>query len=208
MSNSLRRETVFVVDDDREMRGALADLLSAAGHRVQTFETAVIAREAAFSAPPGCIVLDVRMPGLGGLDLQTELRCLEIPIIFITGQADVRMGVDAMKAGAFEFLTKPFRAQEIIDSVAQALSIEIKNQPLREEKRKIIECFSLLNEREILILSKVVAGKITKTIAKDLSLSEISIKKTRANIMRKMGAATLAQLVRYADKLNLNEESA
>lgn len=194
---------VIVVDDDIDMRTAVVDLLSAAGHEVREFGTAERAREAALLDPPHCFVLDIRMPGMGGLALQRELAHIGIPIIFMTGHADVAMGVGAMKSGAFDFLTKPFREQDLLDAVTRALRHEHNTRGEREQLARLRNDFEKLSEREKLIMSEVGAGKLNKVIAGDLSISEVTVKIARGRIMRKMGAESGAQLIRFADRLGL-----
>jgi FixJ family two-component response regulator len=196
---------VFVVDDDSSIREAIESLVKLAGLRVETFGTAqeFLVRER--PDLPGCVVLDVELPGLSGLDLQRELAAhgIKLPVIFITGYGDIPMSVRAMKAGAVEFLTKPFRDQDLLDAIQQALE---RDRVARQHSREIAELrerFDALTSREREVMSLVVAGWLNKQIGFELGISEITVKIHRGRVMNKMGAQSLAELVRMTEKLEI-----
>jgi FixJ family two-component response regulator len=196
---------VFVVDDDSSVREAIESLVSLVGLRVETFASAQEFLRHQRSDLPGCIVLDVDLPGLSGLDLQQELAAhgIDLPIIFITGYGDIPMSVRAMKAGATEFLTKPFRDQDLLDAIHQALELD---RTARRHSREIAELrkrFAALTSREKEVMSLVVAGWLNKQIGFELKISEITVKIHRGRVMSKMGAQSLADLVRLAERLDL-----
>jgi len=197
---------VFVVDDDASMRQALKSLLESMSLGVETFGSAadfLKSRRAANSA--ACLVLDVRLPGLSGLDFQAELAKadVQIPIIFITGYGDIPMTVRAMKAGAVEFLTKPFRDQDLLDAVQIALERDRERRKKDKAVSELRAHFETLTPREQEVISLVTTGLMNKQIAAELGVSEITVKVHRGNIMKKMGARSLADLVRMADALGI-----
>jgi FixJ family two-component response regulator len=200
--NSLE-PTVFVVDDDISVREAITNLLRSVRLRVETFSTAQAFRSRPRYAGPTCLVLDVRLPGSSGLDLQQQLAQAheKIPIIFITGHADVPMSVRAMKAGAVEFLTKPFRDQELLDAVGQALRQDEKLRRREAETAKLRERYSMLTAREHEVMKYVVLGLVNKQIAAKLGITEPTVKLHRGRVMRKLEVNSLADLVRMAQEL-------
>ena len=197
--------TVFVVDDDPEVRLSTARLLQSADLRVETVASAQEFLNRQPPDVPACLVLDVRLPGLSGLDLQRALReaDLHIPIVFITGHGDIPMSVQAMKGGAVEFLTKPFRDQDLLDAIGQALARDRAARRQRAEVVALRERYARLTPRERAVLAQVVAGLLNKQIAAALGTSEQTVKVHRYHAMHKMQATSLADLIRMAEKLNL-----
>ena len=201
---------VFVVDDDSSMREALTDLISSVGLSVEAFKSAQEFLENRRPDAPACLVLDVRLPGLSGLDLQRELLRTEapIPIIFITGHGDIPMSVRAIKEGAVEFLPKPFRDQDLLDAIQHALEID---RAARQERAVVAEVrrrYESLTKREREVIGLVVSGLLNKQIAGELGSSEVTAKMHRGQVMRKMKAQSLVQLVRMADKIRITSEAA
>jgi FixJ family two-component response regulator len=196
---------VFVVDDDSSVREAIKSLVKSVGLRVETFETARQFLGSKRPEVPGCVVLDVRLPGLSGLDLQRELAAndIQLPIIFITGYGDIPMSVTAMKAGALEFLTKPFRDQDLLDAIQKALERDRGAWRQRMETAELRARFDALTAREREVMRLVVAGRLNKQIAGELGTSEITIKIHRGQVMKKLGAGSVAELVRMTEKLGI-----
>jgi len=194
---------VFVIDDDRMIRDGLQSLIKSVGLRVETFASAQDFLGAKRPDAPACLVLDVRMPGLSGLDLQLQLRDggAPIPIIFITGHGDIPMSVRAMKEGAYEFLTKPVRGQDLLDAVQKAIASDRTLRQERQEAEQIRARFESLTPREKEVLELVVAGLLNKQIADQLKMSELTVKTHRAHVMEKTEAESLAHLVRMSEKL-------
>lgn len=194
---------VIVIDDDALFRRSAVRLIDSAGFTVQSFASPRDFLRAGRPDAPACVVLDVRMPGMSGLDLQKELARagIEIPIIFITGHGDIPMSVEAMKAGAIEFLTKPFREQALIDAIRQAIERDRAGRKQRARLVALRAHYDSLTPREREVMARVVSGRLNKQIAAELGTVEKTIKFHRAHIMRKMEAGSLAELVQMAGRL-------
>jgi FixJ family two-component response regulator len=196
---------VFIVDDDQIVRGAIGSLLMSVGQQVQLFESATDLLKASLPAIPSCLVLDIRLPGLSGLDLQAQLANagLPIPIIFITGHGDIPMSVRAMKAGALDFLTKPFRDQDLLDAVTRALDRDRKRRKVEEDTRDLRARYLTLTVREQQVMALVTEGLLNKQIANRLEISQVTAKIHRGKVMRKLAAKSLADLVIMAETLGV-----
>ena len=195
---------VFVVDDDPSMRATLSDVMRSVGLEVQTFKSAQEFLRSELPDAPGCLVLDVRLPGQSGLDFQRTLADsgIDLPVVFITGHGDVPMSVRAMKAGAVDFLIKPFRDQDLLDAVHAAIK---RDRVRRQDATRLVdlrERFQSLTQRERDVMALVVLGRLNKQIAAELGVAEVTVKAHRSQTMHKMGANSLAELVRIADQLS------
>ena len=200
---STEEPVVFVVDDDEEIRAAMRSLLASVGLRVETFATAQDFLGSRRPDAPACLVLDVRLPGLSGLDLQHELiqAGIPIPIVFISGHGDIPTSVQAIKAGAVEFLTKPVRDHQLLDAIRRAIVADQLERPRRAELAELRRRYGSLTPREREVMTMVVAGLLNKQAAARIGTSEITVKVHRAHIMRKMCADSVADLVRMTERL-------
>jgi FixJ family two-component response regulator len=203
---SAREPIVFVIDDDESMRRALANLFQSVGLRVEVFGSAPEMLQSKLPDVASCLVLDIRLPGLSGLDFQAELAKanIHIPIIFMTGHGDIPMTVRAMKGGAIDFLTKPFRDQDMLDAVVMAIERDRKRREVEKVVVDLQALFETLTSREREVLALVATGLMNKQVAAELGLAEITVKIHRGHIMKKMGSRSLADLVRKAEMLGVN----
>jgi FixJ family two-component response regulator len=199
------RPTVFVVDDDISVREAVKRMLSSVGLGAETFESTREFLERVPTPGPNCLVLDVRLPGVSGIEFQDELSRahIDIPIVFITGFGDIPMSVRAMKAGAVEFLTKPFRDQDLLDAIQRALAQDRLRDQRRAEQADLRQRFQTLTRRECEVMALVVEGKLNRQIAAQLGASEVTVKIHRGRVMRKMQARSVIELAKMAEKLGI-----
>jgi FixJ family two-component response regulator len=198
--------TVFIVDDDRSMRQAIQDLVESVGLSAEAYATGQEFLRRQLTSHPSCLVLDVRLPQMSGLDLQRQLAETgrQIPIIFITAHGDIPMSVRALKSGAVEFLTKPFRDQDLLDAIQQALQRDSAARAQQTEIHELEQRFQLLTVREREVMTLVVSGMLNKQIASELGASEATVKIHRGHVMEKMQAGSIVELVRMADKLKVS----
>ena len=200
--------TVYIIDDDASLRDALSSLFRSVGLRVQLFRSAPELLQSKLAETASCLVLDIRLPGVSGLDFQSELAkaSIHVPIIFMTGHGDIPMSVRAMKAGAIDFLTKPFRDQDMLDAVTRALERDRKRRESETAISDLRARFESLTPREREVMGLVTAGLMNKQIAAETGLAEITVKIHRGHVMRKMAARSLADLVRMAESLEIRGE--
>jgi FixJ family two-component response regulator len=205
MNRTEEQAVVFVIDDDEELRDGLSNLLRSVGLQVKAFASAMDFLKSSLPDVPSCLVLDVRLPGVSGLDFQSELikKDIGMPIVFMSAHGDIPMTVRAMKAGAVEFLPKPFHEQSMLDAVHSALEKDRQRRKGIGDTSQLRSSFDSLTSREQEIFAYVASGLMNKQIAAEIELSEITVKVHRASVMRKMGAKSLADLVRMADALGV-----
>ena len=205
---AVNEKRVFVIDDDAAVRSSLSSLFRSVGLQATTFSSAAEFLSSHKPDVPSCLVLDVRLPGVGGIEFQAELAKanIRVPIIFITGYGDIPMTVRAMKAGAIEFLTKPFRDQDLLDAVRMGLDRDSARREREQALSGVVAAHETLTLREKEVFPLVTSGLMNKQIAAKLGVSEITVKVHRGNIMRKMGARSLAALVRMADLLGIRQQ--
>ena len=198
---------IYVVDDDLSVRTSLEDLLASVGLRSLLFGSTQQFMDTPRPDAPGCLILDIRMPGMGGLDFQEQMARsgIFLPVIFITGHGDIPMSVRAMKAGAVEFLTKPFREQDLLDAIQQGLALDRVRRQNAAVRAELQRRHASLNAGEQQVMALVVAGLLNKQIAARLNVSEITVKVRRGSVMRKMEADSLAELVRFAERLQTGD---
>jgi FixJ family two-component response regulator len=201
---------VHIVDDDASLADSLGSLCRSVGLQSRTYGSVAALLAAELPDAPGCLVLDVRLPGISGLDFQGQMAelGLRLPVVLMTGHGDIPMSVRGMKAGAVDFLPKPFREQDMLDAVAAAIARDSQRRAAEGEQDRLKALLATLSPREQQVMALVTAGKLNKQVAGDLSLSEITVKIHRGSAMRKMGAKSLADLVRMAEALNLTPQTA
>jgi FixJ family two-component response regulator len=198
---------VYIVDDDTSVRNSLSSLLRSVEFSVETFSSSADFLKHDLVDAPSCMILDVRMPGLSGLDFQANLleAGVEMPIVFLTGRGDIQMSVRAMKSGAIDFLTKPYREQDILDAVTTAIERDRKRREALRLTSSIRTCFETLSRREKEAMSLLASGLMNKQVAEKMGLAEITVKIHRGNVMRKMGAKSFADLVRMSEALGVSK---
>lgn len=196
---------VRVIDDDAKIRMALEDLFQSVGYDVACYESTADFLESDPSDRAGCLILDIRLPGVNGLDFQEQLQRdgWSIPVVLLTGHGDVPMSVRGMKAGAIDFIEKPFRDQDLLDAVARAIEEGLRRAPLADRRENAERRFAKLSRREREVIGRVINGQINKQIAFDLAISEVTVKIHRAGAMRKLGARSLVDLTRLAEALGI-----